>query len=238
MPRAVERLGVKIFADGANLDSIRSLRSNDWIRGFTTNPTLMRQSGVKNYLDFARQVIEVVSDLPLSLEVFSDDFREMRRQALTLASIGPNVNVKIPVTNSQAESSNELVRDLASSGVSLNVTAIFTMAQFEGSLAALRNGPHSYLSIFAGRIADTGRDPLPIIREAVDLCRGQDSEVIWASPRETLNIIQANDAKCHIITVTPDLLKKLDLLDKELDDFSLDTVKMFARDAQQAGYKI
>jgi len=238
VPRAVERLGVKIFADGANLDSIRSLRSNDWIRGFTTNPTLMRQSGVKNYLEFARQVIEIVGNLPLSLEVFSDDFSEMRRQALTLASLGPNVNVKIPVTNSQAESSNELVRDLAYSGVSLNVTAIFTIPQFEGSLAALGNGPHSYLSIFAGRIADTGRDPLPIIREAVDLCRGLDSEVIWASPRETLNIIQANDAKCHIITVTPDLLKKLDLLDIELDDFSLDTVKMFARDAQQAGYEI
>ncbi|HEY5453802.1 MAG TPA: transaldolase, partial [Polyangia bacterium] len=213
---------------------------NPRIAGFTTNPTLMRKDGVSDYRAFAKEVLAHVKTQPISFEVFADEFPEMRRQALEIKTWADNVYVKIPITNTRRESSIPLVKELASSGVKLNVTAICTLDQVRDTAAALAGGAPSVVSVFAGRIADTGRDPVPLMREALGICRaaGKGIELLWASPRELLNIIQAAEVGCDIITVTPDLLKKLSLVGKDLADYSLETVQMFFRDAQAAGYKL
>ena len=237
--KTLDQLNVKIFADGADLDGILSLYRQPHIKGFTTNPTLMRKSGISHYERFSRQVLEHVSDRPISFEVFSDEFPEMERQARKIASWGQNVYVKIPVTNTRHESSVELVRCLAAEGIQLNVTALMTLEQMKVISEALGNHAPSYISVFAGRIADTGCDPMPLMRRAVKIMSPHaNQELIWASPRELLNIFHADEVGCHIITVTHDLLKKLSLLGKDLDEFSLDTVKMFYEDAQKAGYHL
>jgi transaldolase len=232
-------LNVKVFADGADLESIRALSNNPLIKGWTTNPTLMKQASVTDYERFARQMLEIVDGKPTSFEVFSDDFEEMEKQALQISDWGTNVFVKIPVTDTRGQASADLIRRLTSAGVQLNVTAVFTLEQVDWILDALAGGPASYVSIFAGRIADAGVDPVPTMREA--LVRMQHvplAELIWASPREILNIVQADEIGCHVITVTHDLLRKLPSLGKDLDEFSLDTVKMFRDDAIAAGYSI
>jgi len=232
-------LKVKLFADGADRAGILRMYANPLIRGFTTNPTLMRKAGVTDYEAFAKDIVSAVPDRPISLEVFADEFAEMERQALKISGWGENVYTKIPVTNTRGESSLDLVCHLARRGVKLNVTALMTLRQVKDVAAALAGGPPAYVSMFAGRIADTGRDPVPIMAEAVDLLRPYSHiELIWASPRELLNIFHADSVGCHIITATHDLLHKLELVGKDLDDFSLDTVKMFHRDAAQAGYEL
>lgn len=238
MPDA-SSLRVKIFADGADKKSILELARNPRIQGFTTNPTLMRKAGITDYESFARELIEAIPNLPFSFEVFSDDFEEMEHQALRIASWGQNVYVKVPITNTRGQSAAPLVSRLTREGVQVNVTAIMTLSQVEAVLPYLQHGPPSYISIFAGRIADTGVDPLPILCAALNRIRAYGQiELIWASPRELLNIVQADSLGCHIITVTHDLLKKLPLLGRDLDDFSLDTVKMFRDDAVSAGYSL
>lgn len=232
-------LNVKIFADGADLPGIVALASDPRIQGFTTNPTLMRAAGVTDYEAFAREVLDAVPDRPISFEVFSDEFDEMAAHALRIASWGENVYVKIPVTNTRQESSLGLVERLAGEGVKQNVTALMTVGQVKEVAERLAGGPPSCISVFAGRIADTGRDPIPIMRDALDILAGEPQlELIWASPREVLNIFQADEIGCHIITVTHDLLKKLGNVGRDLEDFSLDTVRMFHRDAQHAGYRL
>lgn len=234
-----QELQIRIFADGADIEGIRTLRSNPLIKGFTTNPTLMKQAGIKDYLKFSKDVIDVIDGLPISLEVFSDDFAEMKTQALKLFALGTNVNVKIPITNTKGESASQLVNELVKEGVSLNVTALFTLKQVDETVAALQGSRKSYISVFAGRIADAGVDPLPIMEGALELMRSQKQlELIWASPREVLNIVQADQIGCHVITVTHDLLKKLSGLGKDLTQFSLETVAMFANDAKNAGYTL
>jgi transaldolase len=231
---------IKIFADGASLPSMLESARNPNIAGFTTNPTLMRKAGVADYRAFAREVLAVISDKPISFEVFADEVEEMRRQAQEIATWGDNVYVKIPVTNTRGAPSTVLVRELAAAGVKVNVTAICTLEQVREMARALAGGPPSVVSVFAGRIADTGRDPVPLMREALGICRAADAriELLWASPRELLNAVQAAEVGCDIITMTSDLLKKLELLGKDLGDFSLDTVQMFHRDAKAAGYTL
>jgi transaldolase len=231
---------IKIFADGASLPSMLESARDPRIAGFTTNPTLMRKAGISDYRAFAKEVLAAIKDRPISFEVFADDVPEMRRQAREIATWGENVNVKIPVTNTKREPTTELVRELAGAGVKLNVTAICTLEQVRDVAQALKGGAPSIVSVFAGRIADTGRDPIPLMKEALAICRaaGKSMELLWASPRELLNIIQAAELGCDIITVTPDLLKKLELVGKDLADFSLETVQMFFRDAQAAGFKL
>jgi len=237
--QTIEQLNVKIFADGADLDGILELYRNPYIKGFTTNPTLMRKSGISDYEKFSRQVLEHITDRPISFEVFSDEFDEMERQARKIASWGKNVYVKIPVTNTRHESSVDLVQCLATEGIQLNVTALMTLEQVRRISEALKDHAPSYISVFAGRIADTGREPMPLMKEAVEIMKPYKSqELIWASPRELLNIFHADQIGCHIITVTHDVLKKLSLVGKDLDEFSLDTVKMFYSDAQKAGFKL
>lgn len=232
-------LKVKLFADGADRAGILRMYANPLIRGFTTNPTLMRQAGVTDYEGFARDIVSAVPDRPLSLEVFADEFAEMERQALKISRWGENVYTKIPVTNTRRESSLDLVCRLARQGVKLNVTALMTLRQVREVAAALAGGPPAYVSMFAGRIADTGRDPVPMMAEAVAILRPYSNiELIWASPRELLNIFQAESVGCHIITATHDLLHKLTSVGKDLDDYSLETVKMFHRDAAQAGFEL
>jgi transaldolase len=232
-------LKIKIFADGADRESIARLYANPLIKGFTTNPTLMRKAGVENYEQFVRQVLEIVRDRPISFEVFSDDFDEMEQQALQISSWGENVYVKIPVTNTKGEPSELVVRKLADEGVKVNVTALMTPAQVGEVVEWLAGGPACYVSVFAGRIADSGRDPVPLMAESLELMRPYSNlELIWASPRELLNLVQADAIGCHIITVTHDLLEKLPLLGKDLGEFSLDTVRMFYRDGQAAGYTL
>ena len=232
-------LKVKLFADGADRAGILRMYANPLIRGFTTNPTLMRKAGVTDYEAFARDILSAVPDRPISLEVFADEFAEMERQALKISGWGENVYTKIPVTNTRRESSLDLVCRLARQRVKLNVTALMTLQQVKEVATALAGGPPAYVSMFAGRIADTGRDPVPIVAEAVDILRAYPNiELIWASPRELLNIFQADSVGCHIITATHDLLHKLPLVGKDLDDYSLDTVKMFHRDAAQAGFEL
>ena len=230
---------VKIFADGADLNSIRTLAQDTSISGFTTNPTLMRQAGVDNYEVFAHAAIDVVSPRPISLEVFSDEFSEMRSQALKIASWGDNVFVKIPITNTKGESSLPLVADLTKNGVKVNVTAVFTNQQIDDTAQSLTGTAGANISVFAGRIADAGLDPSPYVSRAVKRAAGVGNcEVIWASPREVLNIVQADELGCQIITVTPDLLKKIGNLGKDLNVYSLETVQMFYNDASAAGYTI
>jgi len=232
-------LKIKIFADGADKAGMLELYRSPIIRGFTTNPTLMRKAGIRDYEAFARDILAAIPDRPISLEVLSDEFAEMRRQALKIAAWGDNVYVKVPITNTRAESSLPLAADLARAGVKLNVTALTTVEQVAGTAAALRGGPPAIVSVFAGRVADAGVDPVPLMREAVRIASASPNvEVLWASPREILNVLQADAVGCHIITVTHDLLKKLPLLGKDLTEFSLDTVKMFRRDALEAGYQL
>jgi transaldolase len=232
-------LKVKIFADGADRAGMLELYLNPLIKGFTTNPTLMRNAGITDYEAFARDILTVIPDRPISLEVFSDDFAEMEVQARRIASWGENVYVKVPVTNTQGESSIPLVRILAKAGVKQNVTALMTLSQVRDVSAALASGPSACISMFAGRIADTGRDPVPLMAAAVEiLAMYPQIELIWASPREILNIIHADQVGCHIITITHDLLKKLSLIGKNLQEYSLDTVKMFRNDAIKAGFQL
>jgi transaldolase len=232
-------LKVKIFADGAVRAGMLDLYRNPWIKGFTTNPTLMRTAGITDYEAFARAILQAIPDRPISLEVFSDEFAEMEVQARRIASWGGNVYVKIPVTNTQGESSIPLIRALAKAGVKQNVTALMTLAQVRDVAAALASGPPACVSVFAGRVADTGRDPVPMMAAAVQLLAIYPHiELIWASPRELLNIFHADSVGCQIITVTHDVLKKLALVGKDLDEYSLDTVKMFRNNAVKAGFKL
>ncbi len=230
---------VKIFADGADRHWIERMASDPAIAGFTTNPTLMRKAGVENYETFAREILEIVTDRPISFEVFSDDMVEMERQALQIASWAPNVNVKIPVTNTRGERTDVLLKRLVALGTQVNVTALFTVSQVEWVASCLADGPPCFVSVFAGRIADAGVDPLPTMRASMDVLRDYDNQqLIWASPREVLNIVQADSVGCDVITVTCDLLQKLPTLGKDLEQFSLETVQMFHSDARTAGYSI
>jgi len=230
---------VKLFADGAEKTGMLEMYTNPLISGFTTNPTLMRKVGIIDYKAFALDILNHIKDRPISFEVFSDDFPEMERQALEITSWGPNVNVKIPITNTQAKSSVPLIDRLAKAGVKLNVTAMMTVDQVRETLPALAKGPGGYVSVFAGRIADAGIDPVPIMAEVVQMLKDfPHIELIWASPRELFNIVQANDIGCHIITATNDILKKLPTLGKDLTQFSLETVQMFYNDARAAGFSI
>ena len=232
-------LNVKIFADGADLDGILALADDPRISGFTTNPTLMWKAGLTDYRSFAQRLLERITKHPISFEVFGDSPEDVRRQARLIAAWGDNVYVKIPVTMTTGETMAPVVRELSESGVKVNVTAVFTTAQVELITAAVKDGAPSCVSIFAGRIADAGIDPQPIMARAVDiLVDAPRSEVIWASPREILNVVQADQAGCHIITMTNDLLAKLDSLGKDLDQFSLETVQMFRRDALAAGFSL
>jgi transaldolase len=235
----LESLRVKVFADGADLPGMLALAQQPHVKGFTTNPTLMRQAGVDDYRIFAKQVLAEIADRPISFEVFSDDVDEMAQQALEISSWGENVHVKIPVTTTTGTSTAPLVRQLADAGVRLNVTALMTVDQVRTVTESLVGGPPSYISVFAGRIADTGRDPIPLMSEALEvMSAAPNAELIWASPREVLNIVQADAIGCHVITVTHDLLKKVANLGKDLDQFSLETVQMFHDDAAQAGYSL
>lgn len=239
LPTDPSQLRIKIFADGADREAIAELYPLPWVRGFTTNPTLMRQAGVEDYETFAREVLEVVPDRPISFEVFSDEPAEMEEQARTISSWGENVFVKIPVTDTHGRPSAELAKRLAGSGVKLNVTALMTPEQVAMVADWLATGPPGFVSVFAGRIADTGRDPIPLMSESLDILRPHAHlELIWASPREVLNIVQASAIGCHVITVTHDLLRKLSTLGRDLDDFSLATVKMFHDDGRAAGYSL
>ena len=232
-------LRVKIFADGADKAEMLRMYSMPWIKGFTTNPTLMRKAGISDYEAFARDVLNDIRDRPISFEVFSDDFAEMREQALKIASWGDNVYVKIPITNTLGESSVPLIETLTSEGVKLNVTAMMTLKQVSHVADAIAGNIPAILSVFAGRIADTGRDPVPMMRDAVAIVsRHPNQELLWASPRELLNVFQANEVGCHIITATNDVLNKMGLIGRDLDEFSLDTVKMFRRDAVTAGFSL
>jgi transaldolase len=237
--RTVADLRVKIFADGADQATMRQLATNPLIKGFTTNPTLLRNAGVTDYRAFALDVLRVITQQPISFEVFADDFGEMERQALDIAGWGANVYVKVPVTNTRGEPSGPVIRRLSRAGVKLNVTALLTLGQVLEVGDCLAGGPSSFVSVFAGRVADTGRDPVPMMASAVDMLRAHpNAELIWASPRELLNIFQADAVGCHVITVTADLLKKLSLVGRDLADYSLETVKMFHDDASAAGFKV
>lgn len=237
--QSLDKLKVKIFADGADKNGMLEMYAKPYIKGLTTNPTLMRKAGITDYKAFAKDILKAIPDRPISLEVFSDEFAEMERQALEIAGWGDNVYVKIPVTNTKREPAYDLVRKLAQRKVKLNVTALLTLDQVRDVVAALNPAVPSYVSVFAGRIADTGRDPVPLMAAAVQLLKlNPKAELIWASPRELLNIFHADQVGCHVITVTNDILKKLSLVGMDLADYSLDTVKMFYNDAQAAGFKL
>jgi transaldolase len=236
---SVSALKVKLFADGADLDGIARLAADPRIAGFTTNPTLMRKAGISDYEGFARRALEIVGERPISFEVFADEAREMVRQARKLAEWGANVYVKIPVSDTTARPTGDVVRELTADGVKLNVTALMTQTQVGTVLSSLAGTPGAYVSVFAGRVADTGRDPVPMMRRSAAMCAAVPNvELIWASPRELLNVFQAHDAGVHIITATHDILAKLELVGKDLDEYSLDTVKMFHRDAAAAGFRL
>ena len=233
------KLKIKLFADGADLDGIKEMAANPLIKGFTTNPTLMRKAGITDYKAFARQVLAAVTDRPVSFEVFDDDFEQMERQALEIASWGENVNVKIPVTNTKGQFCGPLIKNLSTQGVKLNVTAIMTLDQVRSVTENLAPETPAIVSVFAGRIADTGRDPVPVMAESVTVLKARPrAELIWASPRELLNVFQADEIGCHIITATNDILKKLPLVGKDLTAYSLETVEMFYKDARAAGFTI
>jgi transaldolase len=233
----IDQLAVKIFADGADVASMLDLYRQPYIKGFTTNPTLMRRAGVVNYREFARRILDAIPDRPISFEVLADDFPEMERQARQIATWGENVYVKIPVTTTRREPSFDLIHRLSHGGLKINVTAVLSIAQVSDVVAALAGGAPAQVSVFAGRVADTGCDPVPLMRTALDIVRSAaDAELVWASTRELLNIVQAEAVGCHIITVTHDILQKLSLIGRDLDDYSLDTVKMFYADAVRAGF--
>ncbi|MGA2162883.1 MAG: transaldolase [Solirubrobacteraceae bacterium] len=235
----LDRISTRIFADGADLDTILALAEDPRIEGFTTNPTLMRKAGLTRYAEFAHRLLERVTEHPISFEVFADDPPEISRQARLIALWGENVYVKVPVTTTRGEPLAALARELSEDGIKVNVTALFTTAQVELIAAAVEHGASSYISVFAGRIADAGVDPMPIMARSVQIMeRAPRSELIWASPREILNLVQADQVGCHIITITHDLLAKLDGLGKSLEQYSLETVRMFHRDALAAGFTL
>jgi transaldolase len=235
----LDQISTRIFADGADLDSILSLAADPRIQGFTTNPTLMRKAGLTRYAEFAQSLLEQVTRHPVSFEVFADDANEIRRQAQLIAGWGKNVYVKVPITTTNGESLAPLIRELSEGGIKVNVTALFTTAQVELITAAVMDGAPSNISVFAGRIADAGVDPVPIMVRSLEIMeRAPRAELIWASPREILNLVQADRIGCHIITVTHDLLKKLDCLGKSLEQYSLETVRMFHDDAVAAGFTL
>jgi transaldolase len=237
--RSVSELKIKLFADGADKAQILQAQTNPLIKGFTTNPTLMRAAGVKDYEAFAHEILAAVTDKPISFEVFADEFAEMERQAHKIAGWANNVYVKIPITNTRSESAVSLIRRLSHSGVKLNVTAILSLEQVRGAAEALAGGAPSVVSVFAGRIADTGLDPVPLMTDALKLVSPNPGmELLWASPRELLNIFQANDVGCHIITATDSVLSKLKVVGKSLEDYSLETVQMFYNDAAHSGYQL
>ena len=230
---------IKLFADGADKAGMLEMYQNPRIDGFTTNPTLMRKAGISNYETFAKKILKAIQDKPLSFEVFADDLNEMERQALEIKTWGSNVYVKIPVMNTQRVSTAPLIQRLTQAGVQLNITAILTLEQVHEVADALRGGASAFVSVFAGRIADTGRDPIPLMQSALELLQPNSAaELLWASPREVYNVYQAEAIGCHIITATNDLLKKLSLKDKDLTDYSQETVQMFYSDAQSAGFKL
>jgi transaldolase len=233
------KLRTKIFADGADLAGMLEMAQKPYIAGFTTNPTLMRKAGITDYRAFARQVVRAIPEKPISFEVFSDEFPQMERQAREIATWGRDVYVKIPVTNTQGESTRPLIERLAAEGIKLNVTALMTVSQVREVSAALKDGALSYISVFAGRVADTGCDPVPLMAEALEAMKPYPTQrLIWASPRELFNVFHADSIGCHVITVTNDILKKLTLVDKDLLAYSLDTVKMFHDDAKAAGFAL
>jgi transaldolase len=235
----LDEIRTRIFADGADLEQILALAADRRISGFTTNPTLMWKAGLVDYAEFGSRLLEKVTTHPISFEVFADDIPEMRRQARVIAEWGDNVYVKIPVTTTSGESTAALIRELSEDGIKINVTALMTSAQAELMTAALRDGAPSYVSVFAGRIADAGVEPIPIMQQSLEILRDAPrAELIWASPRELLNLVQADSIGCHIITMTHELLAKLDLLGKDLEVFSLETVQMFRRDAIAAGFEL
>ena len=237
--KRVSDLAVKIFADGADRKGMLEMYAKPFIKGFTTNPTLMRKAGISDYRAFAKDILSAITDRPISFEVFSDEFDEMEREAREIAGWGANVNVKIPVTNTRGEPSYDLVARLAKDGVRLNVTAIFTLEQVRDVVARLDPGVPAFVSVFAGRIADTGRDPIPhMIQAKALLGRAPKAELIWASPRELLNVFHADEAGCDVITVTNDILAKLSSVGKDLGQFSLETVRMFRDDAVKAGFRL
>jgi transaldolase len=235
----IDNLKIKIFSDGADKSDMIKMNEQTFIQGLTTNPTLMKKAGIKNYAEFCKDIVKYVKTKPISFEVFSDDFLEMERQAKEISTWGDNVYVKIPITNTKNQSSCDLVRNLSNLGVKVNITAIMSIDQVKDILKVLNPEIPSYISIFAGRIADTGRDPLPLMVEALNLMQSNPkSELIWASPRELLNIFQAEHIGCHVITVTKDILNKLKFVGYDLNQYSLDTVKMFYNDSVEAGFKL
>jgi transaldolase len=237
--RSCSELKVKIFADGADKAAMLDLYAKPWVKGFTTNPTLMRKAGIRDYQAFSHEILAAIPDRPISLEVFADEFAEMERHARIIASWGENVYVKIPVTNTRREPALDLISRLSHAGIKLNVTALTTLTQVREVVAALGGGAPACVSVFAGRVADTGRDPLPLMTAALEMVRTFPGiELIWASPRELLNVVQAHHIGCDIITVTSDILKKLDLIGRDLAEYSLDTVKMFYNDAISSGYSL
>jgi transaldolase len=237
--KKIDELEVKIFADGADKTGMLEMYEKPFVKGLTTNPTLMKKAGITDYQEFCKDILTSIKDKPISFEVFSDDFAEMERQALEIASWGNNVYVKIPITNTKQETCYTLVNKLAKQKVKLNVTALMTLDQVRNVVAALDPNIPSYVSVFAGRIADTGCDPVPLMTNAVEILKvAPAAELIWASPRELLNIFQADEIGCHVITVTNDILKKLSLVGYDLNEYSLDTVKMFYADAVAAGFRL
>ena len=237
--KKIEDLKVKIFSDGADKKDMLDMSSKTFIKGLTTNPSLMKKAGIKDYEAFAKDILSTIKTKPISFEVFSDDFNDMERQAMKIASWADNVYVKIPITNTKKESSKELIKRLAKKKVKLNITAIFTIDQVKTALSALDNNVPSIISVFCGRIADTGKDPIPLMIDCLnELKINSKSELLWASSRELLNIIQADQIGCHIITVTKDIIKKLQSINYNLEEYSLDTVKAFYKDAVDANFKI
>lgn len=236
--KSFKDLKIKIFADGANVGEMKRVYSEGLVKGFTTNPTLMKKDGVTDYVSFAKDLLSVIKDMPVSFEVFSDDFETMEKQARLIGSWGDNVYIKIPVTNTKAEKSNKIIHKLSSDGLKLNITAILTVKQTEEVMEAVSSDTKSIISVFAGRIADTGIDPVPIMMKCKEtVSKNKNAELLWASSRELLNIMQAENCGCDIVTVTNDIIKKLPMIGKDLDELSLDTVKMFYNDAAAAGYK-
>ena len=235
----VKDLKIKIFADGADSEAMKLEYKKGIVRGFTTNPTLMKKAGVKDYVSFAKEMVKASPDLSLSFEVFADDFPTMEREAEVISALGENVMVKIPITNSKGESSIPLIHRLSQKGVNMNVTAVFTIRQVQETVDAFADGTHNYVSVFAGRIANAGIDPEPIMSVAAMICHEKEGvELLWASPRETLNIVQADRCGCDIITVTNNLLSKISDFGKDLEQYSLETVQMFMRDGKSLGFSI
>ena len=239
MINSLQDMKVNLFADGADLQTMIEMAKKPFIKGLTTNPTLMRKAGINDYKLFAKEVITAIQNKPISFEVFSDEADEMISQGLEIASWGKNVNVKIPITNSAGQSTKSVIKELSAEGVAINVTALLTTDQVKIVVDSVDESSNVFISVFAGRIADTGRDPIPLMKEALEIMNEKPkAKLIWASPRELLNVIQANDIGCHIITATSDILKKLELIGKDLSEYSLDTVRMFHDDALASGYKI